>query len=428
MKFIYDRYKLPLFVTENGMSCHDDVSLDGRVHDPNRQNFLDMYISALQKANDEGVDVRGYFLWTFLDNFEWDKGYTERFGIVHVDFATQKRIVKDSAFWYQKVIETNGANLSINTKQRPILFLEPVFKEMIWGGNRLRSLFGYDIPGEDTGECWAIGAHQNGDCVVKEGLFKGKTLSRLWKEDPYLFGNEEGDRFPLLIKIIDAKDNLSIQVHPDDAYAQVHENGSLGKTECWYILDCPEGAELVIGHNAKTKEELTEMISEGKWDEFIRRVPIKKGDFIQINPGTVHAITSGCLILETQQNSDITYRVYDYDRLQNGKPRQLHVQQSIDVINVPAASAEDSVKYVGDLPKDQLNELIHCPYYTVWKLDVTKPVSIEQTHPFMNVSVIEGEGLVNGQMIRKGDHFILPAGIGTVDFQGDMSLILSSTK
>jgi len=230
-----------------------------------------MYISALQKANDEGVDVRGYFLWTFLDNFEWDKGYTERFGIVHVDFATQKRIVKDSAFWYQKVIETNGAILSINTKQRPILFLEPVFKEMIWGGNRLRSLFGYDIPGEDTGECWAIGAHQNGDCVVKEGIFKGKTLSRLWKEDPYLFGNEEGDRFPLLIKIIDAKDNLSIQVHPDDAYAQVHENGSLGKTECWYILDCPEGAELVVGHNAKTKEELTEMISEGKWDEFIRR-------------------------------------------------------------------------------------------------------------------------------------------------------------
>ena len=173
VKFIYDRYKLPLFVTENGMSCHDDVSLDGRVHDPNRQNFLDMYISALQKANDEGVDVRGYFLWTFLDNFEWDKGYTERFGIVHVDFATQKRIVKDSAFWYQKVIEMNGANLSINTKQRPILFLEPVFKEMIWGGNRLRSLFGYDIPGEDTGEC--LGNR----CPSERGLRrKGRSLQR----------------------------------------------------------------------------------------------------------------------------------------------------------------------------------------------------------------------------------------------------------
>ena len=311
---------------------------------------------------------------------------------------------------------------------KDIIFLSPVCTHNIWGGTRLNREFGYPIEGDDIGECWGISAHPNGDGTVASGAYQGMKLSELWEKHPELFGNTGMDRFPLLIKIIDAKDNLSIQVHPDDAYAQVHENGSLGKTECWYILDCPEGAELVIGHNAKTKEELTEMISEGKWDEFIRRVPIKKGDFIQINPGTVHAITSGCLILETQQNSDITYRVYDYDRLQNGKPRQLHVQQSIDVINVPAASAEDSVKYVGDLPKDQLNELIHCLYYTVWKLDVTKPVSIEQTHPFMNVSVIEGEGLVNGQMIRKGDHFILPAGIGTVDFQGDMSLILSSTK
>ena len=137
VKFLYERYHLPLYITENGMSCHDDVSLDGRVHDPNRQNFLDLYISALQRANDDGADVRGYFLWTFLDNFEWDKGYTERFGIVYVDFKTQKRIVKDSAFWYQKIIESNGRELTVNKKTRPILFLNPVFKEMIWGGNQL---------------------------------------------------------------------------------------------------------------------------------------------------------------------------------------------------------------------------------------------------------------------------------------------------
>ena len=428
IKFLTERYPLPLYITENGMSCHDLVSSDGRVHDPNRITFLDSYIGAMQKAYDEGANVAGYFLWTFLDNFEWADGYKQRFGIVYVDFASQRRIVKDSAFWYQKIIETNGRMLTMNQTTKEILFLDPVCTHNIWGGTRLRTEFGYPVEGDDIGECWGISAHPNGDGSIRNGVYAGMKLSKVWEEHPEVFGNLAYDRFPLLTKIIDAKADLSIQVHPDDAYAQVHENGSLGKTECWYILDCPEGAELVIGHNAKTKEELTEMISEGKWDEFIRRVPIKKGDFIQINPGTVHAITSGCLILETQQNSDITYRVYDYDRLQNGKPRQLHVQQSIDVINVPAASAEDSVKYVGDLPKDQLNELIHCPYYTVWKLDVTKPVSIEQTHPFMNVSVIEGEGLVNGQMIRKGDHFILPAGIGTVDFQGDMSLILSSTK
>lgn len=428
VKFLYDRYKLPLYITENGMSCHDDVSLDGKVHDPNRQNFLDLYISALQKANDEGVDVRGYFLWTFLDNFEWDKGYTERFGIVHVDFRTQKRIVKDSAFWYQKIIESNGAELTINKKQRPALFLKPVFKQMIWGGDRLGKDFPYEIPGDHTGECWAVSAHPNGDCVVAEGRYEGKTLSELWSEAPWLFGNSKSDRFPLLIKIIDAKDDLSIQVHPDDAYAGVHENGSFGKTECWYILDCPEDAALVVGHNAASKEELTEMIEQGRWSELIREVPVKKGDFIQIDPGTVHAIKGGLMILETQQNSDITYRVYDYDRLTDGKPRQLHVKQSIDVITVPAASAKDAVKSAADLPKNVMNELISCDYYTVWKMDVTEPVSFTQEYPFLIMSVIEGAGLMNGQMIKKGDHFILPAGYGKVDLQGDMVLIASTAK
>ena len=428
VKFLYERYHLPLYITENGMSCHDDVSLDGRVHDPNRQNFLDLYISALQRANDDGADVRGYFLWTFLDNFEWDKGYTERFGIVYVDFKTQKRIVKDSAFWYQKIIESNGRELTVNKKTRPILFLNPVFKEMIWGGNQLAEKFGYEIPSDKTGECWAVSAHPNGDCTVREGEYAGRKLSELFKEEPELFGNRPLDRFPLLIKIIDAKADLSIQVHPDDAYAKVHENGSLGKTECWYILDCPEDATLVVGHNAGSREELKEMIDQKRWSELIREVPVKKGDFIQINPGTVHAIKGGLMILETQQNSDITYRVYDYDRLSNGKPRELHVQQSIDVITVPAPSAEDSVSHAADLPANTMNELIACDYYKVYKLTVTEPVSFEQEHPFLIMSVIEGEGLVNGQMIRKGDHIILPSGFGKVELQGDMTLIASSVK
>ena len=118
--------------------------------------------------------------------------------------------------------------------------------------------------------------------------------------------------------------------------------------ECWYILDCKENATIIIGHNAKTKEELTEMIHEGRWSDFIREIPIKKGDFLQIDPGTVHAIKGGSLILETQQNSDITYRVYDYDRLSNGKPRELHIDKSIDVITVLAQSVSDSVKSAAD--------------------------------------------------------------------------------
>lgn len=308
---------------------------------------------------------------------------------------------------------------------KPIIFLHPVFKQMIWGGNRLATDFGYDIPGDNTGECWGISAHHNGDDSIANDCYAGMTLSQLWDEHPELFGNIGGDRFPLLIKIIDAKDNLSIQVHPHDEYAAKNENGSLGKTECWYIIDCPDDAKLVVGHNAKTHEELSGMIHEGRWDEFIRYVPIKKGDFIQIDSGTVHAITSGCMILETQQNSDITYRVYDYDRLTNGKPRELHVEKSIDVITVPAKSTEDSVMDTNNLPQNKWNKLIECEYYKVYKLVLDGELEFEQSHPFLNMSVLDGEGTVNGQRIKKGDHFIIPAGFGNVKLEGAMEVIAS---
>lgn len=426
IKFLTERYPLPLYITENGMSCHDIVSKDGRVHDPNRITFLDSYLSAMQKAYDEGADVRGYFLWTFLDNFEWADGYKQRFGIVYVDFTTQQRIVKDSALWYQKVIKTNGAILSMNQSEKEILFLEPVCTHNLWGGTRLREEFGYAAEGDDIGECWGISAHPNGDGTIKNGAFAGMKLSQVWDGHKEVFGNLTYDRFPLLTKIIDARDDLSIQVHPDDAYAKEHENGSYGKTECWYIMDAPEHASLVIGHNAKTKEELKSMIKEGRWSDFIREIPVKKGDFIQIDPGTVHAIKGGLLILETQQNSDITYRVYDYDRLSDGKPRELHVEKSIDVIAVPAKPVEESVRSVLDLPKNTLNELYACDYYHIFKLDVEGEAAFEQSYPFLLCSVLEGDGIINGNPVGKGDHFILPNGFGRVECTGTMSLIVST--
>ena len=408
------------------MSCHDMVSTDGRVHDPNRITFLDAYIGAMQRAYDEGADVRGYFLWTFLDNFEWSDGYKQRFGIIYVDFVSQKRIVKDSAFWYQKVIETNGAILSMNQSKKEILFLNPVCTHNIWGGTRLREEFGYPVEGDDIGECWGISAHPNGDGTIKEGTFAGMKLSEVWEKHPEVFGKLSYDRFPLLTKIIDARDDLSIQVHPADDYAKEHENGSFGKTECWYIMEAPENATLVIGHNAKNKEELSDMIHQGRWKEFIREIPVKKGDFVQIDPGTVHAIKGGLLILETQQNSDITYRVYDYDRLSDGKPRELHVEKSIDVITVPAKSVEDSVKSALNLPKNKLNELYSCNYYKIFKLDVEKKAEFQQNEPFLLMSVLEGDGIVNSHPVKKGDHFILPKDFGTVELSGEMSLIVST--
>ncbi|MCR5272522.1 MAG: class I mannose-6-phosphate isomerase [Lachnospiraceae bacterium] len=314
-----------------------------------------------------------------------------------------------------------------DNKEREIIHLDPVCTHNIWGGTKLREDFGYDYEGDDLGECWGISAHPNGDGVVKNGKYKGMHLSELFKNHPELFNNDGSeDRFPLLTKIIDARDDLSIQVHPDDTYAGENENGSLGKMECWYVLDAPENATLVAGHNAKSKDELVSMINEGRWNDFIREIPVKKGDFIQIDPGTVHAIKGGILLLETQQNSDITYRVYDYDRLQNGKKRELHVKKSIDVITVPAKSAEDSVLHFADTKKDTLVKMYECKYYKVYKADVEKSLEIDLPADYVLLSVTEGEGAIDGDRIKKGDHMILPNGYGKAVVTGDLQIILST--
>lgn len=307
---------------------------------------------------------------------------------------------------------------------KEILFLTPVMKEMIWGGNRLRTEYGYDIPSEKTGECWAVSAHEKGDCIIRGGRFDNMPLSKLFLEHRELFGGIEGKVFPLLVKIIDAREDLSIQVHPDDAYAKEHENGALGKTECWYILDCDEDAKIVIGHSANSKEELRQMIKDKEWNKLIRVRPIKKGDFFQIEPGTVHAIKKGTLILETQQSSDVTYRLYDYDRLQNGKPRELHIEKSIDVIRCPQPETT-VVPAVTEFPGGTVTELVSCSYYCVKKIEVKKELTLSQEEPFTIISVLEGEGTLDETPVKKGDHFILPAGYGTYHLCGTMMLIVS---
>lgn len=307
---------------------------------------------------------------------------------------------------------------------KQLIFLKPVFKQVLWGGNLMRREYGYDIPGDDTGECWAISAHEHGDCQISEGIYKGHTLSWLWENHRELFGNYPSNRFPLLVKIIDARKDLSIQVHPDDTYAREHENGASGKTECWYVLGCREGATIVIGHNARTREELVKMIDEGRWKELIREVPIHKGDFFQIEPGCVHAIKGGTLILETQQSSDITYRVYDYDRLSNGKPRELHVEQSKAVITVPHKEA--AVKPVPQAVEGGIKtHLVDCRYYYVDKYEVNGELDLDFKSSFTNVSIIEGCGSINGRKLPKGTHFIIPYGYGKCCFNGRFTMICS---
>lgn len=307
---------------------------------------------------------------------------------------------------------------------KTILKMKPILQDKIWGGTRLKTVFGYDIPSDTTGECWAISGHPGGDCGIENPEFAGETLGSLWKSRPELFGSTPGDIFPLLIKIIDAREDLSIQVHPDDAYAAVHENGSLGKTECWYVLDCDPGATIVIGHNAKSKEEMAEMVHADRWDELLRVVPIQKGDFFQINPGCLHAIKGGTLILETQQSSDVTYRFYDYGRLQNGKPRQLHIEQSLAVTQAPfVPAATDRETWTQD--GATVTRLVTCPYYTVYRATVKGSAEFTFTAPFVNVSILSGEGKLDDMEVKKGDHLLLTADYGKLNVEGDLELIYS---
>ena len=275
-----------------------------------------------------------------------------------------------------------------------ILWVEPVFKEMIWGGNQLKEKYGYAIPSDQTGECWAPSAHPNGDNKIKEGEFKGQTLSKVFDEHRELFGNIKDKQFPLLVKIIDACNDLSVQVHPNDEYAGLHEN-SLGKTECWYVLDCKEDTKMVMGHHAKTKEELVKAIENDDYDHLLNKFDIKKGDFFYIPSGTIHAICKGSLIYEAQQSSDITYRVYDYHRKdKDGNERQLHVKQSIDVTTVPYKPYDLAKQVEETIENGTRKELVSSNYLTLNKYDMTGYNKVKNDKPFQLVSIIEGQGTV----------------------------------
>jgi mannose-6-phosphate isomerase len=311
------------------------------------------------------------------------------------------------------------------------LFLKPVFKERIWGGTALEKEFGYEIPNEHTGECWAISAHPNGPSVVENGPYAGMTLDGLWRDHPELFGHPQEDVFPLLTKILDANMDLSVQVHPDDAYAKVHENGELGKTECWYIIDCKEDADVIFGHNARSREELVAQIEAGNWNELLRRVKIKPGDFFFVPSGTIHALCEGTLVLETQQSSDTTYRVYDYDRRDaEGNLRELHLEKAIDVTTVPHQATASEPK-VEEREHAVVTTFVESEFFTVYKWGINGQTSFSFADKYLLLSVIEGGGtlLHNGEKydLEKGTHIILPVGFGKFEIDGECELIVSHT-
>ncbi len=285
---------------------------------------------------------------------------------------------------------------------KELLVLEPDVKEMVWGK-----------------EYWTVSGHPHGDCTIAEGTYRGMKLSELWNTHRELFGNLPGDGFPLLVKLLVTKEKLSVQVHPDDEYARTHGDGSTGKAECWYVMEAGPTGTIMLGHNAQSREDAERMIQEGKWKDFLKETPIQKGEFIQLNPGTVHAILGGTTLMEVQQSSDITYRFYDYDRLFNGKLRQLHLKESLDVMRVPDDTEANHFK---SFPKEGFES----KYYKLRKAEIKSQETFEMTDPFQIVSVVEGSGEIDGHKLTTGDSLVVPCGYGSYTISGDIVVLISS--
>ncbi len=311
--------------------------------------------------------------------------------------------------------------------------LKPAFKDYLWGGTKLKTDFGFESELDKLAEGWMLSCHKDGESIVDSGEFKGKTLSEYIgiKGKSVLGSNAEGyDFFPILIKLIDAKDNLSVQVHPDNEYA-LRVEGEYGKTECWYILDCDEGAELIYGFKKKIDaDEFKRRIADGSFLEVVNRVKVKKGDFFFIEAGTLHAIGKGILLCEIQQNSNTTYRVYDYDRVdKDGNRRPLHTEKAIDVTvcdrpKYGTQPAEPPVPF-GSGTSQLLTE---CRLFRVERLTVdTSAEIIPDSSSFISLIITDGEGeITDGSetlKIKKGDSIFVEAGSPKITVTGRADII-----
>ncbi len=311
-----------------------------------------------------------------------------------------------------------------------ILKLNPVFKDYLWGGTKLRDEYGFESKLNKLAEGWMLSCHKDGENTISNGKYEGKTLTEFVKENPDSLG-ENGKKFeyfPILIKLIDAKNDLSVQVHPDNEYAMRVEN-EYGKTECWYILDCDDDSELIYGFKREiSSDEFKERIADNTFLETVNKVKVKKGDLFFIEAGTLHAIGKGILLAEIQQNSNTTYRVYDYGRLgADGKPRELHVEKAIDVTKCtpPTRSTNPEGKLI--VEKGYSSQILtKCDLFNVKKVSVTNRfISIADNKSFVSVLVTDGEGEIDNIEIKKGDSLFIPANYGDFTVSGNVEIIIT---
>lgn len=313
------------------------------------------------------------------------------------------------------------------------LLLKPQLTDYIWGGTRLKTDFGYESDKDIAAEAWVLSCHKDGPSTVVNGEFAGKTLPQvleIWGDRALGVNGNKFPYFPLLIKLIDAKQKLSVQVHPNDEYALKNE-GEYGKTEMWYVVDCEEGAQLIYGFNRDIdKQEFERRIKDNTLTDVCNFVPVHKGDVFFISAGTLHAIGEGILIAEVQQNSNTTYRVSDYGRLgADGKPRPLHVEKAVDV----TVTRKPTIPYgqVGEIQKfdgGSIRKLAECDLFKSKAISLDGEFDINSADSFVSVICLEGSAVLSycgGTIeVKKGGSVFIPADFD-VKISGKAELIYS---
>lgn len=312
------------------------------------------------------------------------------------------------------------------------MLLSPAGKDYLWGGTRLKTEFEKEFPFTTLAETWECSIHPDGPSTVKNGTYAGWSLADVLKVHPEFLGKRVSGKLPVLVKLIDANLDLSIQVHPDDAYARIHENDN-GKTEMWYVLDAKPGAVLVHGfaHNI-TAAQLRQAIETDTLSKHLQYVPVKKGDVFFIPPGTIHAIGAGVLLAEVQENSNVTYRVYDYNRRdKDGGLRPLHFEKAVEVMNMQAGSdVRQRPKLTHYYPGCSREILGRCEFFELEKIQVTKGFSFSVSgNSFQILLCVEGNGGLETPeerrplRFKKGDCVFLPANTGRCHVLGETALL-----
>jgi len=312
----------------------------------------------------------------------------------------------------------------------PLKF-SPIYIKKIWGGTRLKTNLNRNIEEDNIGESWEISINNKDISLISNGIYKNIKLDVLIKKFPkQLIGKDfnSDDRFPLLLKIIDANQKLSLQVHPDDKFAKKYENGN-GKTEMWYVLSSSPKGKLYIGlKDIYNKDNLKKVIEEGNLEDYLNEINVNEGDFFFVPPGTVHAIGGGLMIVEIQQNSNITYRLYDWDRVDNKETkRKLHLKKGVAATKFKEFEGNNKVKY--SKITDQYKKEILCisEYFVTEKISIKNSIKINNDK-FSILVCINGNGIIyyddnNTEKIKSGESLLIPAALKNITLRGKMKLL-----